>query len=86
MRWKASSSEIADEPDDDVLEALEAEYEALMQEQMQRAEARPDWGSHQVASLQHHARRRQHRHGALTAGGGPPADGALHAPKRRTRW
>ena len=43
--------ELATEPDDDTLEALEADYEALMQEQMQRAEARPDWGSHQVASL-----------------------------------
>ena len=43
--------ELAAEPDDALLEALEAEYEALMQEQMQRAEARPDWGSHQVASL-----------------------------------
>jgi len=44
--------ELSAEPDDDTLEALEADYEALMQEQMQRAEARPDWGSHQVASLQ----------------------------------
>ena len=43
--------ELAAEPDDDTLQALEADYEALMQEQMQRAEARPDWGSHQVASL-----------------------------------
>jgi len=43
--------ELSTEPDDDTLEALEADYEALMQEQMQRAEARPDWGSHQVASL-----------------------------------
>ncbi len=43
--------ELATEPDDTVLEALEADYEALMQEQMQRAEDRPDWGSHQVASL-----------------------------------
>jgi hypothetical protein len=39
------------DPDDEVLEALEAEYEALMQEQMLRAEQRPEWGSHQVASL-----------------------------------
>jgi len=39
------------EPDDEVLQALEAEYEALMQEQMLRAEDRPDWGSHQVVSL-----------------------------------
>ena len=39
------------EPADEVLEALEAEYEALMQEQMLRAEDRPDWGSHQVVSL-----------------------------------
>ena len=43
--------ELDTEPDDEVLEALEAEYEALMQEQMLRAEDRPDWGSHQVASL-----------------------------------
>ncbi len=43
--------ELAAEPDDATLEALEADYEALMQEQMLRAEARPDWGSHQVASL-----------------------------------
>lgn len=43
--------ELDTEPGDEVLEALEAEYEALMQEQMLRAEDRPDWGSHQVASL-----------------------------------
>jgi len=43
--------ELDNEPDDEFLEALEAEYEALMQEQMLRAEDRPDWGSHQVASL-----------------------------------
>ena len=43
--------ELAAEPSDEVMEAIEADYEALMQEQMQRAEARPDWGSHQVASL-----------------------------------
>ncbi len=43
--------ELDTEPADEVLEALEAEYEALMQEQMLRAEDRPDWGSHQVASL-----------------------------------
>jgi hypothetical protein len=40
------------EPDDELMEALEAEYDALMQEQMLRAEDRPDWGSHQVASLE----------------------------------
>ncbi len=43
--------ELAAEPDDDTLEALEADYEALMREQMQRAGERPDWDSHQVASL-----------------------------------
>jgi len=43
--------ELAAEPSDEVMEAIEADYEALMQEQMQRAEARPDWGSHHVASL-----------------------------------
>lgn len=42
---------IADEADDDVLNVLEAEYEALMNEQMLRAEARPDWVSHQVAGV-----------------------------------
>lgn len=43
--------ELAVEPDEGTLEALEADYEALMQEQMRRAEQRPDWSSHQVASL-----------------------------------
>jgi len=43
--------ELLEELDDDLLEALEADYEALMQEQMLRAEERPDWGTHQVASL-----------------------------------
>ena len=43
--------ELTSEPEDEVLEALEADYEALMQEQMLRAEERPDWGTHQVASL-----------------------------------
>jgi len=43
--------ELLTDPDDDTLAALEAEYEALQQEQMLRAEARPDWGSHQVVSL-----------------------------------
>lgn len=42
---------IEDEAADAVLDALEAEYETLMQEQMQRAEARPDWVSHQVAGV-----------------------------------
>ncbi len=42
---------IAGEPAAAVLEALEADYEALMHEQMLRAEARPDWVSHQVAGV-----------------------------------
>ncbi|HCY16643.1 MAG: hypothetical protein A2Z93_14870 [Curvibacter sp. GWA2_64_110] len=42
---------IPDDPADEVLEAIEAEYEALMNEQMLRAEARPDWVSHQVAGV-----------------------------------
>jgi len=42
---------IPDDPDDEVLEAIEADYEALMNEQMLRAEARPDWVSHQVAGV-----------------------------------
>jgi len=43
--------ELVTDPDDDTLAALEAEYEALQQEQMVRAESRADWGSHQVVSL-----------------------------------
>ena len=43
--------ELLTELDDAMLEALETEYEALMQEQMLRAEDRPDWGTHQVVSL-----------------------------------
>ena len=42
---------ITDEPADDVLDAIEAEYEALMHEQMLRAETRPDWVSHQMAEV-----------------------------------
>lgn len=42
---------LPDEAGDDVLAAMEAEYEALMNEQMLRAEARPDWVSHQVAGV-----------------------------------
>ncbi len=42
---------IPDDPADEVLEAIEAEYETLMNEQMLRAEARPDWVSHQVAGV-----------------------------------
>jgi hypothetical protein len=44
--------ELDEEPGEEVLEALEAEYEVLMQEQMLRAEQHADWGSHQVVSLQ----------------------------------
>jgi hypothetical protein len=44
--------ELDSEPAEDVLQALEEEYEALQQKQMLRAENRPEWGSHQVASLQ----------------------------------
>jgi hypothetical protein len=43
--------EFETEPDDELLEAIEDDYEALMQEQMLRAEARPDWVSHQVAGV-----------------------------------
>lgn len=43
--------QLGDEATDAVLEALEADYEALMHEQMLRAETRPDWVSHQVAGV-----------------------------------
>ena len=43
--------QLVDEPDDDVLAALEQTYEELLQEQMLRAEDRADWGSHQAVSL-----------------------------------
>lgn len=42
---------LPEEPDEDTLDAIEEEYEALMDEQMLRAEARPDWVSHQVAGV-----------------------------------
>jgi hypothetical protein len=40
------------EPDEDTLDAIEEEYETLMDEQMLRAESRPEWVSHQVAGVQ----------------------------------
>jgi len=40
------------EPDEDTLDAIEQTYETLMDEQMLRAESRPDWVSHQVAGVQ----------------------------------
>jgi hypothetical protein len=43
--------ELPTEPDEDTLDALEAEYDVLMEEQMVRAESRPDWVSHQVAGV-----------------------------------
>ncbi|MEA3394416.1 MAG: hypothetical protein U9R55_07295 [Pseudomonadota bacterium] len=43
--------QLGDEATDAVLQALEADYEALMHEQMLRAETRPDWVSHQVAGV-----------------------------------
>jgi len=42
---------IPDDPADEVLAAVEADYEILMDEQMLRAEERPDWVSHQVAGV-----------------------------------
>jgi len=39
------------EPEEDTLDELEDEYEELMNEQMLRAEARPDWVSHRVAGV-----------------------------------
>jgi hypothetical protein len=40
------------EPDEDTLDAIEQDYETLMEEQLLRAESRPDWVSHQVAGVQ----------------------------------
>lgn len=42
---------LPEEPDEATLDALEQEYETLMDEQMLRAESRPDWVSHQVAGV-----------------------------------
>jgi hypothetical protein len=39
------------EPDEDTLDAIEQEYESLMDEQMLRAESRPEWVSHHVAGV-----------------------------------
>jgi hypothetical protein len=39
------------EIDEPTLDAIEEEYEALMNEQMVRAESRPDWVSHRVAGV-----------------------------------
>ena len=39
------------ELDEATLDAIEQEYETLMNEQMLRAESRPDWVSHQVAGV-----------------------------------
>jgi hypothetical protein len=33
------------------MDEIEEDYETLMQEQMLRAQDRPEWGTHQVASL-----------------------------------
>jgi len=43
---------LPEDPDDDTLDAIEQEYGTLMDEQMLRAESRPDWVSHQVAGVQ----------------------------------
>ena len=40
-----------DTDDENLLDRAEDAYEALMQEQMLRADDHPEWGSHQVASL-----------------------------------
>jgi hypothetical protein len=42
---------LAVEPGDSTLDAIEQDYEALMDEQMLRAESRPDWVSHHVAGV-----------------------------------
>jgi hypothetical protein len=43
--------ELATELDEDTLDVLEEEYDTLMNEQMLRAESRPDWVSHRVAGV-----------------------------------
>jgi hypothetical protein len=43
--------EVSGEPDEDVLDALEVEYEKLMNEQMVLAESREGWVTHQVAGV-----------------------------------
>lgn len=43
--------EITDEPGDALVDAVEARYEALMDEQLAQAGARPDWVKHEVAGV-----------------------------------
>jgi hypothetical protein len=43
--------ELTEEPDDEVLDALEAQYETLMDEQIALAESREGWITHQVAGV-----------------------------------
>ena len=43
--------ELSEEPEDEVLDALEAQYETLMDEQIALAECREGWITHQVAGV-----------------------------------
>ena len=43
--------ELPDEPSDQLLDAVEAQYDALMDEQLMQAATRPDWVKHQVAGV-----------------------------------
>lgn len=43
--------ELPDDLDEDVLDAIETEYQALMDEQMVLAESKEGWVSHQVAGV-----------------------------------
>jgi len=43
--------EIPDEPSDEMLDAVEAQYEALMDEQMAQAGSHPDWVKHEAAGV-----------------------------------
>ncbi|MBU0587085.1 MAG: hypothetical protein KJ852_00825 [Gammaproteobacteria bacterium] len=43
--------ELSEEPDDEVLDALETQYETLMDEQIALAESREGWITHQVAGV-----------------------------------
>lgn len=43
--------ELSEEPEDEVLDALEAQYEMLMDEQIALAESREGWITHQVAGV-----------------------------------
>jgi hypothetical protein len=58
ITWRARADamegllvELPDELDDDVSDAVEAQYQALMDEQVVLAESRPDWATRRVAAV-----------------------------------